>query len=189
MGKKWTASQKQQSKEIFILEDEKELASCQNPELVAMARIVKVFVDSTATQKQLEDLVAAGLIQEQAFSEWKLPGEHRVPELQPGEIVLFVPFISSGLCLPASEFLHRFLDYFGIVLSHLTPISILHLSVLVHLCEAFLGIPPSITLFRYFFQLKLQPSASNVSVIGGCGIQFRQRMQKEYFAYDLVQFV
>lgn len=154
-----------------------------------MARTAKVFVDSTTTQKQLEDFVAAGLIQEQLLSEWKLPGEHRVSELQPGEIVLFVPFIASGLCLPAFEFLHRFLDYFGIVLSHLTPNSILHLSIFVHLCEAFLGIPPSITLFRHFFRLKQQPSASQVSVLGGCGIQFRQNMQKEYFGYDLVQSV
>jgi hypothetical protein len=53
--------------------------------------------------------------------------------------------------LPASAFLHRFLHYFGISLNHLTPNAILHLSVFVHLYEAFIGIVPSISLFRFFF--------------------------------------
>jgi hypothetical protein len=36
-------------------------------------------------------------------------------------------------------------------LNHLTPNGVLHLSVCVHFCEAFLGILPSITPFYYFF--------------------------------------
>jgi hypothetical protein len=59
--------------------------------------------------------------------------------------------------LPASPFLHRFLHYFDISLNHLTLNDVLHLLVIVHLCEAFLGIIPSISLFCFFFCLKPHP--------------------------------
>jgi hypothetical protein len=85
---------------------------------------------------------------------------------------LFVSFICAGLCLPASSFLHRFLLYFGVCLNHLSPNGVLHLSVFVYLYETFLGIPPSISLFRYFFRLKPHPWSDNISSLGGCGIQF-----------------
>jgi hypothetical protein len=61
--------------------------------------------------------------------------------------------------------------------------------VFVHLCEAFLGIPPSISLFRYFFRLKPHPQSDNISPLGGCGIQFRQGKKNLFFDYDLVDFV
>jgi hypothetical protein len=59
----------------------------------------------------------------------------------------------------------------------------------VHFCEAFLGILPSITLFRYFFRLKLHPKSDSTSVLGGCRIQFHQNKRKEYFEYTLVDLV
>jgi hypothetical protein len=129
----------------------------------------------------LQELADQGLIQEKGLTDWKVPGEHQVPNLNPGEIVLFLSFIHAGLCLPASPFLHRFLNYFEISLNHLTPNGVLHLSIFVHFCEAFFGILPSITLFHYLFHLKLHPRSDNTSILGGCGIQFRQNKQKEYF--------
>jgi hypothetical protein len=93
-----------------------------------------------------------------------------VPSLRSGQIVLFVPFVEHGLCLSACPFLHGFLHYYGIKLNHLNPNSILHLSVFVHLCETFLEISPSTTLFRYFFKLKPHPSAAKPNVLGGAGI-------------------
>jgi hypothetical protein len=75
--------------------------------------------------------------------------------------------------LPASAFVHHFLYYFDISLNHLTLNVVLHLSVFVHLCKVFLGIVPSISLFRFFFHLKPRPRSDNTSPLGGCGIQFR----------------
>jgi len=115
-----------------------------------------------------------------------VPGEQRIPNLEPGEIVLFVPFIEHGLGLPTSPFLHGFLHYYGITLNHLNPNSILHLSIFVDLCETFLGIPPSITLFCYFFKLKPHPDATNPSVLGGASIQFHVGRKNEYVHYTLV---
>jgi hypothetical protein len=55
-------------------------------------------------------------------------------------------------------------------LNHLTLNGVLHLSIFVHFCGAFLGILPAITLFRYLFCLKLHPKSDSTSVLGGCGI-------------------
>ena len=142
----------------------------ENQEFMAMRATQKIWPAPTTTEDQLRELVSDGLIQGKEFADWKALGQHRVPTLGSGEIVLFVSFIRVGLCLPASAFLHRFLSYFGISLNHLTPNVVLHLSVFVHLCETFLGIPPSLSLFRYFFRLKPQPCSDDTHVLGGCGI-------------------
>ena len=71
-------------------------------------------------------------------------------------------------------------------MNHLAPNAVLHLSVFVHLCETFLGIPPSLSLFRYLFHLKRQPRRDDTHVLGGCGIQFRQGLKIKFFDYDLV---
>ena len=139
------------------------------------------------TEDQLRKLVSDCLIQDKEIAEWRAPGQHRVPTLGPGEIVLFVSFICAGLCLPASAFLHRFLSYFGISLNHLAPNVVLHLSIFVHLCETFLGIPPSLSLFRYFFRLKPQPHYDDTHILGGCGIN--QGLKSKFFDYDLVDSV
>ena len=94
--------------------------------------------------------------------------------------MLFTPFVEKGLGLPASDLFLGLLHYYSIYMYHLNPNSILQLSIFVHLCEAFLGIPPSIRLFRYFFRLKPHPDATNLDVISGAGFQFRIGRKVEY---------
>jgi len=155
------------------VDEESSLSVIENQEFVAMRAAQKAWPAPMMTEDQLRELVSDGLIQSKDIAEWRVPGEHRVPALGPGEIVLFISFIRAGLCIPTSAFLHQFLSYFGISLNHLAPNAVLHLSIFVHLCETFLGIPPSLSLFRYFFRLKPQPRREDTSVLGGCGIQFR----------------
>ena len=171
------------------MDEESSLSLIENLEFVAMRAAQKVWPAPTTGEDQLRELVSDGLIQSKVIAEWRVPGEHRVPAPGPGEIVLFVSFVRAGLCLPASAFLHQFLGYFGVSLNHLTPNAVLHLSVFVHLCEAFLGIPPSLSLFRFFFRLKPQPHREETSALGGCGIQFRQGLKIKFFDYDLVDSV
>ncbi|XP_066342101.1 uncharacterized protein [Miscanthus floridulus] len=185
MGKKKTASKSQAT----FVDEESSLSLIENQEFVAMRAAQKVWPAPTTSEDQLRELVSDGLIQSKVIAEWRVPGEHRVPAPGPGEIVLFVSFVRAGLCLPASAFLHQFLGYFGVSLNHLTPNAVLHLSVFVHLCEAFLGIPPSLSLFRFFFRLKPQPRREETSALGGCGIQFRQGLKIKFFDYDLVDSV
>ena len=160
----------------------------ENQEFMAMRAAQKIWLAPTMTKDQLRELVSDGLIQSKDIADWRAPGEHRVPTLGPGEIILFVSFIYAELCFPASAFLHQFLNYFGISLNHLAPNAVLHLSVFVHLCESFLGIPP-LSLFCYFFRLKPQPRRDDTNVLGGCGIQFRQGLKSKFFDYDLVDSV
>jgi len=84
-----------------------------------------------------------------------------------------------------SDFFRELLYYYGIRMNHLNPNSILQLSIFIHLCEDFLGIPPSICLFRYFFKLKLHPHAANPDVVGGAGFQFRVGRKTEFLTYTL----
>jgi len=141
MGKKKSASKSQAA----FVDEEASLSVIENQEFMAMRAAQKIWPAPTMTEDQLRKLVSDGLIQSKDIADWKAPGEHRVPTLGPGEIVLFVFFIRAGLCLPDSSFLHRFLGYFGVSLNHLAPNAVLHLSVFVYLCETFLGIPPSLS--------------------------------------------
>jgi hypothetical protein len=87
------------------------------------------------------------------------------------EIVVFSSFFQRRFVLPACVFLRRLLDHYKIELVHLNPNSILQISIFGHLCEAFLGILPNFPLFKNYFFLKYQPSATNQKVIGGVGLQ------------------
>ena len=111
------------------MDEESSLSVIENQEFVAMRAAQKAWPAPTTTEDQLHELAGDGLIQSKGIAKWRVPGEHRVPALGPGEIILFVSFIRAGLCLPASAFLHQFLGYFGVSLNHLTPNAVLHLSI------------------------------------------------------------
>jgi hypothetical protein len=55
-----------------------------------------------------------------------------------------------------------------------------------HFCEAFLGVKSHWILFRKFFRVKPQPSASNPRVVGGAGIQMREDAAEQYLSYKLI---
>ncbi|KAJ1296613.1 hypothetical protein BS78_01G315200 [Paspalum vaginatum] len=74
--------------------------------------------------------------------------------LQPGEFVLFVPYLYCGLGVPISSFFMLLLEKHGLQLQHLTPHSILHAAIFAHVCEMFVGVPPCVTLFRHFFSVR-----------------------------------
>jgi hypothetical protein len=107
-------------------------------------------------------------------------------EKNPDEIPMFARFAERGLSLPASDFFKGLLGYYGIEYLNLNPNGIFHTVVFVHFCEAFLGIKPHWILFRKFFRVKLQPSASNPRVVGGAGIQMREDAAEQYLSYKLI---
>ena len=83
-----------------------------------------------------------------------------------------------------SEFFYALLQFWGIQLHHLTPQSILYLSIFTHFCEVFLGILPHFHLFQHFFILVPIQNAGKPSVIGGCELVLRPETRDEYLAYD-----
>jgi hypothetical protein len=87
--------------------------------------------------------------------------------------MVLASFFQHGFGLPVCDFLRGLLDHYQIKLVHLNPNSILQIAVFVHLCEAYLGIPPNFPLFKNYFFLKYQPCTANQKVIGGVGLQTR----------------
>ena len=76
-------------------------------------------------------------------------------------------------------FLWKLLGYYGVNLFHLHPNNILHISLFINLCEAFIGIAPHFNLFRYFFCLKPFLGFGSPKVVGGVYLQLRDAMMKE----------
>jgi hypothetical protein len=61
-------------------------------------------------------------------------------------------------------FLHAMLSIYGVVLAHLHPNALLTLDIFKYLCEAFIGVRPSVTLFRVFIEAPLDARGA----ISGC---------------------
>ena len=141
---------------------------------------------SKCSQSDLESLVKQGLLSPRSAVQWHPAlGEGR-PYENTGEIVAFTPYFEWGLGLPCSFFFSGLLHYYRIQLHHLTPNSFIHISIFVHLCEAFLGIEPHFELFRFLFHLKPQLDSYNLDVVGGAGLQLRQGKDKVYIPYKLI---
>jgi hypothetical protein len=99
---------------------------------------------------------------------------------------LFARFAERGLSLSASDFFKGLMGYYGIKYLNLNPNGIFNTAVFVHFCGAFLGIKPHWVLFRKFFRVKPQPSASNPRVVEGVGIQMREDAAEQYLSYKLM---
>ena len=125
-----------------------------------------------------------GLLQSQAVIQWRAAEGEDHPYEGTFETVMFHNFIEHGLAVPISEFFHALLQFWGIQLHHLTPQSILHLSIFTYFCEAFLGILPHFHLFQYFFILVPIPNASKPAVVGGCELVLHPENRDEYLSYQ-----
>jgi hypothetical protein len=147
----------------------------------------KEWKKSKAKTEDLLALVNSGFLREKEVDMWHAAVGDRYPmEKNPDEISMFARFVERGLALSASNFFKGLLDYYGIEYHNLNPNGIFHVSVFVHFCEAFLGIKPHWVLFWKFFHVKPQPSANDLRVVRGAGIQMREDVAEQYLAYKLV---
>src|SRR4051812_28149400 len=71
------------------------------------------------------------------------------------EVHYFADALWAGLVPPFSDFFKAVLSHYQIHMMHLGPESITLLSVFAFVCEAMMGIPPSVALLRRFFSLRL----------------------------------
>ena len=75
------------------------------------------------------------------------------------------------------------LDTYGVQLAHLSPNSVVILAVFAHLCEMFVGVPPSVALFRHFFILQAvgkKKGSDDVEVVGCCNFRPREGVSDAY---------
>ena len=103
--------------------------------------------------------------------------------LRAGEFVLFTSHISTGVGLPISSFLLLLLVDFGLQLQHLTPHSLLLMSIFVHLCEMFVGVRPCVILFCHFFILVKSERAKDE--VGAYYFQTRSDLPAPYIPGSL----
>ena len=127
----------------------------------AVADLSTGWRKSKMSQAAVQELENMGLLQTQAIIQWRAGEGEEYPYEGTLETVVFLDFVERGLALPVFEFFYAILQFWGIQLHHLTPQSILHLSIFTHFCEAFLGILPHFHLFLHFFILVPIPNALN----------------------------
>ena len=97
------------------------------------------------------------------------------------EVPIFIDALWAGLIPPFSAFFNAVLEHYQIHMLHLDPQSVTLLAVFAFLCEAMVGIAPSVALLRHFFSLHLTgPRQSSgcvsfqaVAVTAGTGIHFQ----------------
>ena len=71
------------------------------------------------------------------------------------EVQYFADALWAGLVPPFFDFFNVVLSHYQIHMMHLSPESITLLSVFAFVCEAMVGIPPSVALLSHFFSLHL----------------------------------
>ncbi|KAK1561628.1 hypothetical protein QYE76_017708 [Lolium multiflorum] len=150
---------------------------------------VKVSRDwsaSAISSRDINKLRALGFISA-SEEDIRLPGPITRPKPPKGFTVMFAAFLFRGLSLPAHEFLRSLLFFYGIQLWQLTPNSILHLSIFITVCEAFLGIEPHWGLWRKIFYVKRHNDSNGPPVVGGVG--FVVRKEVDYFDYPMKESV
>ncbi|KAK1617328.1 hypothetical protein QYE76_022845 [Lolium multiflorum] len=109
----------------------------------------------------------------------RFPSEESYPTPPIGYRVSFVDHLIRGLSAPFHDFLRGLLFAYGLQLHHLTPNSILHISIFITLCECFLGVHPNWALWKRIFYLRRNGSHNIAYNIGGVVICVRPDV--EYF--------
>jgi hypothetical protein len=81
-------------------------------------------------------------------------GVTSLANMGPRDFIFFAVYALAGLVPPPSSFFLKLLEYYGIQLQHLSPNSIMLVVIIVHFCEMFMGVRPSVWLFWRFFVIK-----------------------------------
>jgi hypothetical protein len=110
----------------------------------------EVWVRSTMTEAKIQALVDWGLLRPKTEVEWRAAAGEDFPSEDVKEQVVFASFFERGFNLQAGDFFRDLLYYYMLELVHLVPNSITVVSTFIHCCEAYLGISPHFTLWRYF---------------------------------------
>ncbi|KAK1649114.1 hypothetical protein QYE76_066919 [Lolium multiflorum] len=85
----------------------------------------------------------------------RLPGDEIEPDLEAGEVVVFLAHFERGFGLPASDFFRSFLDFYQLQSHHLPGNAIFYLSCYVSFMEGYIGLRPTRETFARFFSLRI----------------------------------
>ena len=130
---------------------EDESASMRQDSLAKLA-LEKSRVTSEAQLDRVRHMVATD------FNEWgamELKPAHSRGKLGATFYPVFWHTLFAGLVPPLSDFFEAILETYQIRLLHLQPNSVLILAIFANLCEAYLGVRPSVALFRHFYAIRI----------------------------------
>jgi hypothetical protein len=91
--------------------------------------------------------------------------------LQSDEFIFFTVYALSRLVLPFSSFFFTLLEWYGLQLHHMLLHSIMLVVIFIHLYEMYVGVQPSVHLFRLFHVVR--SSGKRASPIGSYYFQHR----------------
>lgn len=132
------------------------------------------FSASDSTTININALVAEGGLPPQTVLEWRAPAANEVPLIVSDQHVVFRWMFECRLGLPCCSFFRALLHYYGIEFVNLNVNSLLHISIFIHLCKAFIGIRPHFDLFRVLFAVRPLTNSKDRTTIGGIGVQVRK---------------
>jgi hypothetical protein len=125
---------------------------------------------------RLQDLCEEGL--------FSMSHEGRVPNNRPilspllNKAISVAAFNKQCLQLMTHDFLRRLLIYYGLKLHHLTQGRVLHITAFIMMCEAFQGILPHFSLWKYLFYIGVE--VGPLRLIGGVILQPRPGRARQY---------
>ena len=98
------------------------------------------WVQSVSDERALNNLVVLRILPGRATSGWRPAVGENFPTPHSDELVVFEDYFIRGFGVPIHPFLCGLIDHYGISLYNLSPNSILHVAILINLCEAYMGI-------------------------------------------------
>jgi hypothetical protein len=140
---------------------------------------------SVVSEFDLLHLVDVGVLLPKEICSWRICRGVTVPTEDTHESVIYVPFLIYGLALPISPFFCGLLDFYELNLTHLNPISVLQVSIFVHLCEAYLWILPHFGLWRYLYHCRPGMAGGQHQLIGGASLEMHRGRKTEYLDIPL----
>ena len=117
---------------------------------------------------------------------WRSAEGEDFPAPRDSEIVLFASFLEHRLSMPMSGFVEGLLYYYMIQLHHLTPASILHISVFAHFCEAFLGIELHFDFFKALYRLVPLPFSERMGRVGCGHLELNKKVIGKYLVFPKI---
>jgi len=124
---------------------------------------------------ELNRLVEAGILPDCITVGWRLALSEPFPMPHTDEVVVFEDYFWHGLGFSVHPFLRDLLEFWVVSLCNLHPITILHISIFIHFCEAYLKILPHFNLFRHLFWLKKKGGGGS-KVVGSVYLQLLDGM-------------
>ena len=111
-------------------------------------------MSSVSNEVALNQLVVDGVLLDRVTTGWRPAHVESFSTPCGDELVVFEDYFYRGFGVSIHPFLRGLIDYYKISLCNLGSNSILHVSIFIHFCEAYLGILLHFDLFRHFFCLK-----------------------------------